>query len=59
MNVFLLDSTDGGNEEELAPFGSFDEHEGRFVGKNHDQSDYNYSAEYDQDYEVSRMNRMH
>ena len=31
-------------------FPHFDEHDGRF--KNADNSDYNYSAEYDQDYEV-------
>ena len=46
------DSTDGANEEELEPFGTFDEHEGRF--KNHAPStnSYNYGGEYDQDYEV-------
>ena len=47
-----MDSTDGGNEEELN-FPHFDEHDGRF--KNADNSDYNYSAEYDQDYEVTRV----
>jgi len=51
MGEYGNDSTDGANEEELEPFGTFDEHEGRF--KNHAPStnSYNYGGEYDQDYE--------